>query len=478
VASTAYDEAPPAGAGPRSTTAIGFLVSGAAFMVLGATFGLVAGTELIAPDLIHGIREFAFGRMRPMHTNMVMFGFVVTLLLGFAHYVVPRLSKTPLHSEKIGVLSVAVWDLSIVVGEIALALGYTQSKEYAEWFFPTDVGIMIAFGLMIYNLTRTVMARREPLIYVTTWYYLGGLTLSAATYFIGNCMWTGWPGAVYGMEDAVIHWFYGHNVLGLLMTPLAVGAAYYVIPRAARAPLYSHTLSLIGFWSILVMYTHIGTHHLLQTPAPTWLKMVAIVDSIGMLIPVMTVLVNLWMTSLGRLSLISQDIGARFVWAGTILYFMVCVQGPMQALPVVQRITHYTYWVPAHAHLAVLGFVGMIAWGAFYFILPEMTGRPIYSRSLAVMQYWLHLVGVSGKMVVLTAAGLIQGHAWFHGETVYKILPAIWVYNVVRVMMGMLVLTSGLIGLYNMIRSLSSLRAPAAVPAPAPAGPAIEEATA
>ncbi len=256
------------------------------------------------------------------------------------------------------------------------------------------------------------------------------------------------------MPDAIVAWFYGHNVVVLIMTPLAIGAAYYIIPRAAGAPLYSHTLSLIGFWSILVMYTHIGTHHLLQTPAPTWLKLISIVDSIAMIVPVGTVLVNLWMTARGRMALLTADIGARFIFVGTILYLFVCIQGPFQSLPVVQQITHFTNWVPAHAHLAVLGFAGMSAWGAIYYLLPAITGREIHSRGLAVLHYWLMLLGVSSMMVVLTIAGLIQGHAWYHGEGVYRVLPEMYVYNVMRVMAGTLVVTAAVVGLYNVIRSL------------------------
>jgi cytochrome c oxidase cbb3-type subunit I len=435
-------------------TAFWYMVSGGIWMLLGTSWGFIAGTELIAPDFWGNSEYFVFGRVRPMHTNMVMFGFVVTMLLGAVHYIVPNVVRAKLYSEKLGIVSLIVWNLSIVAGVIALALGYTQSKEYSEMFFPTDLGVVAAFVLILINLTMTLARRKEPILYVSVWYFVGGLYLSAATYIIGNVMWMGWKGAAFGMTDAVIHWFYGHNVLGLLMTPLAVGAAYYVIPRAARTPLYSHTLSLIGFWSILIMYTHIGTHHLLQTPAPTWLKFISVVDSIGMIVPVATVLVNLWMTVSGRMHLISKNIGARYVFAGTVLYLMVCIQGPIQSLPVIQRVTHYTQWVPAHAHLAVLGFVGMIAYGTFYYLFPMVTGRKIYSEGLAAVQYWLMLMGVAGKMVVLTMAGVAQGHAWFHGEVVYRTLPALYVYNILRVMAGTLVITGAAIGLYNVLRSL------------------------
>ncbi|MGW8320841.1 MAG: cbb3-type cytochrome c oxidase subunit I, partial [Thermodesulfobacteriota bacterium] len=239
-------------------TALGYMVSAGVWMVIGTFFGITAGTELIAPDLLGNIPWIVFGRLRAMHTTIVMFGFAVTMLIGAAFYIVPRLVRVPLFSERLGIASLVVWNGSILAGVIALSLGYTQSREYAEMFFPSDVGVVVAFVLMLWNLIITVMRRKEPVLYVSVWYFVGGLLLSAATYIIGNCMWVGWKGAIFGMPDAVIHWFYGHNVLGLLMTPLAVAAAYYVIPRAVKAPLYSHTLSQIGFWSILIMYTHIG----------------------------------------------------------------------------------------------------------------------------------------------------------------------------------------------------------------------------
>ena len=435
-------------------TALGYMISAGVWMVIGTFAGITAGVELIAPDLIGNIPWLVFGRLRAMHTTMVMFGFAVTMLIGAAFYIVPRMVRVPLFSEKLGIASLVGWNGSLIAGVVALSLGHTQSREYAEMFYPSDVGVVVAFVLILWDLIVTVMRRREPVLYVSVWYFVGGLLLSAATYIIGNCMWAGWKGAIFGMPDAVIHWFYGHNVLGLLMTPLAVGAAYYVIPRAAQVPLYSHTLSQIGFWSILIMYTHIGTHHLLQAPAPTWLKLISIVDSIAMTIPVATVLVNLWMTAQGRIGKLTQNPAARFVFVGTILYLVVCIQGPFQSLPIVQRITHFTHWIPAHAHLAVVGFVGMIGWGTCYFLLPEITGRPIHSTRLANLHYWLMFMGVISMMVVLTISGLIQGHAWYHGEVVYRVLPSTFLYNVMRVMAGAMIVVASWIGLYNLLRSI------------------------
>jgi cbb3-type cytochrome c oxidase subunit I len=299
-----------------------------------------------------------------------------------------------------------------------------------------------------------VRHRKENLLYVSVWYVLGAVVFTFFTYLLGNAVWNPETGAITGMPDAILNWFYGHNILGFFFTPLAVALAYYIIPIVSRAPLYSHTLSLIGFWSILLMYSHIGAHHLLQAPVPTWLKVISITGSVGMVIPVMTVLVNLWLTMRGRLGNIHSDIGGKFVFAGTVWYLLTCLQGPLQSLPHVQRLTHFSNWVVAHAHMGVFGFSGMIALGGMYFILPRVTGRPLYSTRLADIQYWLSLIGMAGFFMVLTTAGLIQGNGWLNGETVYRILPQIHLYMILRAFLGILIVGGAFIGLYNVIMTL------------------------
>jgi cytochrome c oxidase cbb3-type subunit 1/cytochrome c oxidase cbb3-type subunit I/II len=314
--------------------------------------------------------------------------------------------------------------------------------------------VVALFVLVFINLIMTVRQRREPVLYVSVWYVCAAVVLTGVTFSLGNVIWQPGSGALVGIPDAILLWFYGHNVFGLLLTPLAAGVAYYVIPRACRSPLYSHTLSLLGFWSLIVVYTHIGTHHLLQVPVPTWLKVISIVDSVAMVIPVMAFLINIWYTARGRLGAIHADIGAKFVFTGTILYFFVSIQGSMMALPQVQRVTHFNNWVVAHAHVGVLGFAGMIALGGLYYVLPRIAGKPLYSRFLADFQYWMVLIGVVGFTSFLTIAGLVQGHAWLNGETVYRVIPQIHVYYVYRASLGLMIFTSAVLGLYNILRTL------------------------
>ena len=423
-------------------------------MVVATFMGLLGATELMAPDLLENVGWLVFGRVRPIHINLVLFGFVTPGLLSSAFYYVPKLLRTDLYSEKLGKITVVAWNVMLVAAVVSLAMGKTQGREYAELIWPIDMMVIAAFSLVIINIIMTVKQRREPILYVSVWYVCAAVILTAITYALGNIIWKPSSGALVGIPDAIILWFYGHNVFGLLLTPLSAGVAYYVIPKACRAPLYSHTLSLWGFWSLLVIYTHIGTHHLLQVPVPTWLKVIAIVDSNAMVIPVMAFLINIWYTAKGKLGEIHADIGAKFVFTGTIMYFFVSIQGSMMSLPDVQRVTHFNNWVVAHAHLGVLGFAGMIALGGIYYILPRMTGRPLYSRLLADFQYWMILIGTVGFTVVLTIAGLIQGNAWLNGETVYRILPQIHVYYVTRAALGLMIFSSAVIGFYNIIRSM------------------------
>lgn len=436
------------------SSARAFLVSGAVWMAVGTTFGFIAAMHLVAPDFFTGISWLEFGRVRAAHTNTVLFGFVTAMLIGCALYILPKVLDTKLFSEPMGNLAALFFSLAVLLGDGALLAGLTQGREYAEYIFPVDVLVVIAFVLISVNMIMTVVRRREPLLYVSAWYFMGAVTWTATLYPIGNVMWHPTTGSQSGIVDAIFLWFYGHNIFGLLVTPIAVGIAYYMIPRIARAPLYSQVLSIVGFWSLLLFYTHIGGHHLLQAPIPTWLKTVSIIDSFAMMLPVATVLVNFWYTARGRFSSFLVNPAAKLMMVGTIWYAIVCLQGPLQSLPWIQRVTHFNNWVVAHAHIAVLGFTGFIALGGMYYILPSATGRRLYSEKLVNVQYWLVLLGLIGFFIFLTAGGLVQGHVWLMGGTVYRSVPMLKPWMVLRLMSGVLVIAGAYVGLYNVVLSL------------------------
>jgi len=435
-------------------TAKAFTLTSALWFAGATTLGMIAAGYLIAPDFLANAEFIHFGRVRPMHVNAVLFGFVTPGLLAAAFYYFPKLLRTELFSHKLGVFSAIFWNITVATGLIGIALGYTQGREYAELAWPVDIMVVISFAMVAFNILMTIRQRKESILFVAIWYTTAAMVLTSITYCLGNVIWKPDTGALTGIPDAILLWFYGHNIFGLLLTPMALGIAYYALPIATRSPLYSHTLSLLGFWSLIIVYTHIGTHHLLQVPVPTWLKTISIVDSVAMVIPVMIVLINLWYTVKGKLGDIHADIGAKFIFTGTIFYFFVNIQGSMMALPHVQRITHFNNWVVGHAHIGVLGFAGVTALGGLYFILPRITGKPLYSRFLADVQYWLVLIGVTGFAVVLTTVGLIQGNAWYNGETLYRTLPEIQPYYILRASLGTFIMIGAYLGLYNVVRSL------------------------
>ncbi|MCL5103460.1 MAG: cbb3-type cytochrome c oxidase subunit I [Armatimonadetes bacterium] len=431
-----------------------WLVSGAVWMVVGTIAGLGSAIHLVAPDFFANISWLEFGRVRAVHVNTVLFGFVVTMLIGSALHILPRVLSTKLYSEPMGNLASLFMNAAVLVGAVSLFAGYSQGREYAEYIFPVDVLVVIAFLLLSVNIVATITRRNEPLLYVSAWYFVGAVIWTSIMYFIGNSMWHPRTGSEAGIVDAIFLWFYGHNVFGLLVTPLAVGIGYYMVPRIARAPLYSQLLGIIGFWSLLAFYTHIGGHHLLQAPIPTWLKTVSIIDSFAMMLPVAVVLINWWYTSRGRFGWFLTSAAAKLLLLGSIWYAIVCIQGPLQSLAWVQRVTHFNNWVIGHSHIAVLGFTGFIALAGMYYILPYVTGRRLYSERLANSQYWLLLVGLIGFFIVLTSAGLIQGQDWNNGETVYRTTPLLKPYMVLRLGFGLFIILGAMIGLYNVIMTL------------------------
>lgn len=439
---------------PHSTSRR-FLITGAVWAVIGALYGVTAALELVAPDLYSNVEVLTFGRLRPAHVNIVAFGFVYSMLLGGISYIVPRLCRLEgLWSEKLGSLTVWLWNAVMISAAITLGAGMTQARELAELVYFIDVMVVVALTLFTINIYMTIARRKQKLLYVSLWYVAGGLAWTLSVYFLGNIMFRIPEGALTGIIDSIWLWFYGHNVVGLIITPLAVALAYWVLPRAMRAPVWSHTMSLIGFWVLLVMYTHTGTHHLLQAPVPRWLKVISVVDSVAMVIPVLVVLLNVWLPLRGRLSKIHEDVGAKFVFVGTIWYMITCIQGPLHSLPSVQRLTHFTHWVVGHAHIAILGFSGFIALGACYYILPLISGKQLYSRRLADLQYWLLLISLVGMFTVLSIAGLIQGSNWLSGEAFYRVIPQLTIYMILRAVTGIGILAALCIGAYNIFRTL------------------------
>lgn len=442
-----------------------FFLTASFWLLVGLVFGLLGAISMIAPDLLPVLGPLSFGRLRPTHINILVFGFLLSTYFGGLLYVVPTVCRTGLSYERIANFAVWYWNLILLGIVTSLPQGWTQGREYAELPWILDIGILVAVAVLIFLVFTTIAQRRENLLYVSVWYIAGGLIWTFFVYAVGNVVWNPPSGSWYGMNDQILMWFYGHNVVGLVVTPQAIALAYFIIPRATRTPLYSHSLSLFGFWALIVMYTHTGTHHLLQAPVPQWLKVISIVNSIALIIPVFAFLTNVWLPLKDRFGRVYDNVGAKMVFTGTVWYFITCLQGPFHSLPAVQRVTHFTQWVVAHAHIALFGFGGFIAMGSIYYLLP-LLGREIYSKRLANMQYWLMLIGLIGLFLSLTFAGLIQGEGWLNGEMVYRVLPELRRYFVVRGISGVLMVTGALLFLFNVLMTL--LRRGSAIPSVLP----------
>ncbi len=437
-----------------NSTALAYIVAGAFWFMVGTVYGLFSAIHMVAPEFFNNIPWLVFGRVRPSHVNTVLFGFVTTTLLGAGLHMVTAVLKTRLWSEPLGWISCVLWNITVASGPITFAFGITQGREYTEYIWIFDVTLMLSVLLLFVNVVLTIANRRERTLYVTVWYYVGTLIWTAGFYFIGNVMWHPSTGALAGILDPIIHWFYGHALPGLLLTPLAVGAAYYVVPRVAQTPINSHTLSLLGFWTLVAFYTHIGGHHILQTPIPNWLKVVSVINSVSMTVPVFVALANIWMTARGFGGRLLHDPAGRLVIAGTIWYLIVCIQGPVQSLPFMQRVTHLNNWTVGHSHIAVLGFAGFIALGAMWHVIPDIVRRRIWSSRLVNLQFGLVLFGLTGFFVVLTIAGLLQGEGWDNGLTVYKTLTHFFPFMVLRAASGVLIIISAFVGFYNLIMTI------------------------
>lgn len=437
-----------------NSSALAYMITGAVWFVVGTLYGIIDAIHFVAPEAFSNIGWLVFSRVRPVHINTLLYGFVAQMLVGAALYYIPALLRTRLWSEPLGWASWFFWTLTVLSGPITFANGWTQGREYSEYVWIFDVTLMIAVTCLIVNGVMTIAHRTENQLYVSVWYFMGTLIWTACNYPLGNVMWRPATGAMDGLIDSIFLWFWGHNLPGLLLTPIATGAAYFIIPRVAGTRLNSHTMSLLGFWLLIALYSHIGGHHILQAPIPNWLKTISIVDSVAMFLPVFIVVMNLWLTARTQASRVFGDPAGRLVMMGMIWYLVVCIQGPLQSLPALQKVTHFNNWTVAHAHLAVFGFAGYIALGGMWHVLPLITKRRLWSRHLVNLQFGFITFGIFGFFVVLTIAGLIQGSAWNNGEMVIRVLPEIYPYMVLRLALGFFLVAGAIIGLYNLLMSI------------------------
>jgi len=459
----------------ENSASVNFMLTAAAWLVVGVLMGLTLALEFVFPDLFRGVPWLVFSRVRQAHTNTVMFAFLSGGMMGLWLYVVPRLTGRRLWSERLGNVSMLLWNLAVAAGIVGLLTAHTQSREYAEFIWAIDVGVMVVLILNMVNLYMTITHRVEPKMYVSLWYISGSLIWMPLLYFIGNVMWNPPTGAITGINDTIFNWFYGHNVLGLWFTTGLLPVIYYVVPRETRTPLYSHFLSLIAFWGIVFFYTGVGSHHLEWAPIPYWLQTIAVAESIGMVLPVVAFMMNIFLTLRGNWNRVLSSLPLRFVVTGWAAYVLVSYQGSHQALRGINLLTHFSQYVPAHAHLALMFFSASVVVGGMYYVIPRIFKCQLHSRALANVQYSVYVVGFLFFFAGFTLTGLVQGTAWLHqGLPVWSVLPGLRPYMALRASGGALIVLSFILFTYNLFATVVRRRAVTqpVVPLEAPVSPA------
>lgn len=376
------------------------------WLVLGSIFGLIASLKLHLPDWLVAYAPLTFGRVRTMHLNLVAYGWLSVAGIAAALWIIPRIFHTPLRYPHLAVVGALTWTLGVALGVIAIGTGGSQSVEWLE--IPWQIGLLLAFGgaCLALPLLMTAKHRKSHHIYVSGWYLLGGLLWFPILYVIANL-----PGLHAGVQQATVNWWFAHNVLGLWLTPLGVGAAYYLIPKIIGKPIYSYSVSLLGFWGLALFYSQVGIHHLIGGPVPTWVVTLSVVHSVMMFVPVIAVGINQHVTVARNFWAFRQSVALRFVSTGALMYTLASFQGSIEALRSVNSVTHFTHYTVGHAHLGAYGFVSLVLFGAFYYMLPYLTGREWPWPRLLKLHYWLVLGGFAIYFFSLSIGGVLQGLA-------------------------------------------------------------------
>jgi cytochrome c oxidase cbb3-type subunit 1 len=430
------------------------------WLALGPLIGALMSLQFLWPDALNFLADlhFAYSKARIFHTNLVIYGWIAMSFVAAIFYIVPKLCGVPLKYSTLAYWAGWLWNLAILLdlaliwaGIVGNPLLSIQPYEYAEAPLLVDILIVLCAVAIIISVHATVLARTKPTLYVSIWYLLGGLYTTAITYVVGNFLVL----AFSGLGNQIIHAWWLHNAVGLFITPLGLGIAYYLIPIASQQPVYSHRLGILGFWTLMAFYPGTGLHHFLQMPMPTWIGEFAVVSSVLLAIPVLAVVVNHLATPANNWRKIFESFPLRFAIFGSVYYLFTCIQGPFQTTHAVNWFVHFTEWVQAHAHLALTGAFTCYGIAAIIYIFPRVTGRQLYSRTLANWVFWIMAVVFPLFYLGFTHSGLVTGISInILGNTIYETISAVWLARFFRTLMGAgVVLGFWLLG-YLIVRSL------------------------
>jgi cytochrome c oxidase cbb3-type subunit I/II len=445
-----------------------FIYASIVFGLVGMLVGLILAILFLFPNLTDGISFLSFGRLRPLHTNAVIFAFVGNAMFAGVYYSLQRLLKARMFSDFLSNLHFWGWQLIIVAAAITLPLGYTTSKEYAELEWPIDIAIAliwVAFGI---NMIGTILKRRERHLYVAIWFYIATF-ITVAVLHIFNSLEL--PVSVLksysvyaGVQDALVQWWYGHNAVAFFLTTPFLGMMYYFVPKAANRPVYSYRLSIIHFWSLIFIYIWAGPHHLLYSTLPDWAQNLGVVFSIMLIAPSWGGMINGLLTLRGVWDKVRTDVVLKFFVVAITGYGMATFEGPMLSLKNVNAIAHYTDWIIAHVHVGALAWNGFLIFGMIYWLIPRMTKSKLYSDKLANFHFWIGTLGIILYSLPMYVAGFTQASMWKqfkpdgtlqYGnflETVTQIMPMYWM----RAIGGSLYLVGMIVLIYNIIKTVKA----------------------
>jgi cbb3-type cytochrome c oxidase subunit I len=406
-------------------------------VLISAMFGLIIAAKFNLPGLLGDHAWSTWGRLRYNHTEGIFFGWLGNAFIAFCYYAVPPLANRPVASRKLGWLLFWIWNGAVVLpGWTLVCLGFSQPLEWAEFPLIVDLFVVIGFLLMIYQFVKPFLRVPSEELYVSSWYIIGGLVFTALAYPVGALV----PDLVPGARGAAFSGLWIHDAVGLFVTPLALAMAYYVIPSVTGKPIYSHFLSMLGFWLLFFVYPLNGMHHYVYSALPMTAQRGAIAASMYLGVDVILVVTNLLLSLRKQSGTVGHDVPLRFVWTGVLCYLVVSLQGSMQASMSVNRFIHFSDWVIGHSHLAMIGFASFIAIGAIAHMWRSLPGVRFNERAL-VWSYWLLLIGMVLMVSDLTAAGLVEGQLWVSKQPWIDSVRAAWPFWLVRTISGLPILT-------------------------------------
>ncbi len=444
-----------------------FLLASVIWGAIGMLVGVYIAAELNFWQLNHGIPYITFSRLRPVHTNAVIFALVGNMFFAGIYYTTQRLVKARLASNFLSKLHFWGWQAIILAAAITLPMGLTRGKEYAEMIWPLNIAVTVIWVVFAVNFFWTLKRRREPSLYVAIWFYIATIVTVGMLYIVNHLSiptsWTHSYPIFGGVQDALVQWWYGHNAVAFVLTTPILGLMYYFVPKAAERPVYSYRLSVIHFWSLVFVYIWAGPHHLLNTALPNWLQTLGMVFSLMLWAPSWGGMLNGLFTLRGAWDRMRADPVLKFFAAALTFYGMATFEGPLLAIKSINALGHYTDWVIGHVHSGTLGWNGFMAAGMFYYLVPRLWNKKLYSNTLANLHFWIGLIGILFYIGAMWASGITEGYMLNataeHGTVLaypnfIEVLQTILPLMLFRVIGGVLYLSGWLMMGYNFYRTI------------------------